>query len=584
MAVGMATVRAGVRVSRRVWVAAGFCVLFVLVVWVEPSSLSAQGSDAVYEDVDPGSAHFGDIVSLAADGVFDGTECGPGRFCPNEGLSRRVFAVWLVRVLDGEDPSVPRQDLSRFEDVDADGQEASHIVRLAELGVTVGCSSSPPRFCPDQFVSRAQMASLLVRAFGMPQAEPAGFGDVGVGDTHADAIDRLASVGVTKGCSADPLLYCPGEVTTRGQMASFLARAIRWRHSLDSTQPAVAAPGAPSGVSAALGDGDKTVRLSWSGPAGEVDSYVVQWRHGAENFGEHRQLILQPADLASHGLAYGTTLTMATFENACMVRVVAVNAAGSGASEETWIPTGECSLRRVIEQYLVLEMGEEFPWLREVWVHMSQPGFTLAITDNPRAPPGFARAGLHIAQPLNYTVGYLVIIKRGLASYSLRFPDEPWDTYIHEMAHVYTLTNNIASHPGPLGVAHLYFSQVANTLDSDWCSAEELYADAILSYTLPESSPTYLYNCIRADEAFEEAVEVARQALNGQMPDWLYETYRGADGSLDLDAIWAEVKAIKDDGVSTTVAYRLRNEFGGYCSPAQVRFLLLSSSDELDNP
>ena len=97
--------------------------------------------------------------------------------------------------------------------------------RLADLEVTRGCSADPPRFCPDQAVSRGQMAALLVRAFDLEPAEPAGFTDTG-SNTHKDDIDALAAAGITKGCDTDPLRYCPDQPVTRAQMATLLVRAL----------------------------------------------------------------------------------------------------------------------------------------------------------------------------------------------------------------------------------------------------------------------------------------------------------------------------------------------------------------------
>lgn len=42
---------------------------------------------------------------------------------------------------------------------------------------------------------------------------------------HDDAA-RMADAGITVGCSADPPRYCPGEPLTRGQMAAFLNRGL----------------------------------------------------------------------------------------------------------------------------------------------------------------------------------------------------------------------------------------------------------------------------------------------------------------------------------------------------------------------
>ena len=70
------------------------------------------------------------------------------------------------------------------------------------------------------------MASFLVRALNLDQASSAGFVDVDPGSVHARAIDALAAAGVTLGCGTDPLRYCPDEPVTRAQMASFLVRAL----------------------------------------------------------------------------------------------------------------------------------------------------------------------------------------------------------------------------------------------------------------------------------------------------------------------------------------------------------------------
>ena len=77
------------------------------------------------------------------------------------------------------------------------------------------------------------MASFLVRAIQLPPAEtPAGFSDTG-GNTHAANIDALAAAGITVGCSTDPLRYCPDQAVTRAQMATFLNRALEHRQKAD---------------------------------------------------------------------------------------------------------------------------------------------------------------------------------------------------------------------------------------------------------------------------------------------------------------------------------------------------------------
>ena len=128
--------------------------------------------------------------------------------------------------------------MSRFDDI-AQGQWwIRYAEQLADLGITAGCATNPPQYCADQSVTRAQMASFLVRAFGIPPAEtPAGFADT-EGNTHAANIDALAAAGITLGCETDPLRYCPDQAVTRAQMATFLNRALELQHQNEqSPQP-----------------------------------------------------------------------------------------------------------------------------------------------------------------------------------------------------------------------------------------------------------------------------------------------------------------------------------------------------------
>ncbi|MCY4069632.1 MAG: S41 family peptidase [Acidimicrobiaceae bacterium] len=162
------------------------------------------------------------VEALAAAGALAGADCAPGLLCPGEPIPRWLMAVWLVRVLDGADPEPLRE--SRFADVGAGRWWAAHADRLAELGVTSGCRADPLQFCPDDPVTRAQMASFLTRAFELGAAPPAGFDDID-GNVHASAVDSLHASGITRGCSADPLLFCPDAATSRGQMAVLLQRA-----------------------------------------------------------------------------------------------------------------------------------------------------------------------------------------------------------------------------------------------------------------------------------------------------------------------------------------------------------------------
>ena len=178
--------------------------------------------DNFYWDLDAsGSTHGWNLSRLAADGVLDDTECGLDLICPGLLIERWVIAVWLVRVLDGGDPQP--LGFNRFEDVHPGLQWAAHAERLAELGVATGCSREPARFCPRAPVTRAQMATLLARAFDLESDTSAGFVDVDPQSAHAASIDAIAAAGITGGCGAGPDQFCPDDFVTRGQAATFLA-------------------------------------------------------------------------------------------------------------------------------------------------------------------------------------------------------------------------------------------------------------------------------------------------------------------------------------------------------------------------
>ena len=93
-------------------------------------------------------------------------------------------------------------------------------------------------FCPNQVVTRAQMAVFLLKAkhgsaYKPPAASGTVFGDVQISTWGAAWIEQLYADGITGGCGGGN--YCPNQVVTRAQMAVFLLRA---KHGSTYTPPA----------------------------------------------------------------------------------------------------------------------------------------------------------------------------------------------------------------------------------------------------------------------------------------------------------------------------------------------------------
>ena len=177
-------------------------------------------------DVPPADPFHDFVNSVTRHGVTVG--CGAGNYCPAAPVTRAQMAVFLLKSEHGSAYAPPPATGTVFADVPQDSFAADWIERLALEGVTGGCGGG--NYCPDSPVTRAQMAVFLLKAhLGAAYAPPGAagiFDDVPPGAFAADWIEDLYGRGVTGGCSASPLLYCPNNPNTRGQMAAFLTKTF----------------------------------------------------------------------------------------------------------------------------------------------------------------------------------------------------------------------------------------------------------------------------------------------------------------------------------------------------------------------
>ena len=165
----------------------------------------ADTSGHIFED---------DIAWMAALGITLG--CDDINFCPYDELTRAQMASLLARAF-----ALPAVAGNRFNDVT--GVHTANINAVAEAGITLGCTSDGLSFCPNDPMTRAQMGSFMARAFGLDPSDANAFTDDD-GSTHEENIDATAVAGITLGC--DPGLYCPDDTVTRGQVAAFLHRGF----------------------------------------------------------------------------------------------------------------------------------------------------------------------------------------------------------------------------------------------------------------------------------------------------------------------------------------------------------------------
>lgn len=105
------------------------------------------------------------IKQLAAEGITGG--CGAGLYCPEATVTRDQMAIFLLRGKYGSAYTPPAVGTSTgFSDVPITHWAAAWIKQLAAEGITGGCGSG--NYCPENPVTRAEMAIFLVRTFNLP--------------------------------------------------------------------------------------------------------------------------------------------------------------------------------------------------------------------------------------------------------------------------------------------------------------------------------------------------------------------------------------------------------------------------------
>jgi plastocyanin len=117
--------------------------------------------------------------------------------------------------------------LADFLDVPQSHPLHAYVEKLIRNGVTAGCGMGD--YCPDDSVTRAQMAVFLLKGkhgggYAPPTCASTVFTDVPCpGGTNVNWINQLNAEGITGGCGSGD--YCPSDPVQRQQMAPFLLKA-----------------------------------------------------------------------------------------------------------------------------------------------------------------------------------------------------------------------------------------------------------------------------------------------------------------------------------------------------------------------
>jgi hypothetical protein len=176
---------------------------------------------ADFSDVDQLHSFHDFVEALVRAQVTAG--CGGGNYCPDDAATREQMAVFLLRSKEGPSYSPPACVTPTFNDVPCTSPFAPWINELVARSVTAGCGGG--NYCPNDPVTREQMAVFLLRTFEGPTYTPPAcvtptFTDVPCSSPFARWIEELVARGITAGCGGG--LYCPLQAVSRGQMAVLL--------------------------------------------------------------------------------------------------------------------------------------------------------------------------------------------------------------------------------------------------------------------------------------------------------------------------------------------------------------------------
>ncbi|WP_147802788.1 S-layer homology domain-containing protein [Alkalicoccus halolimnae] len=187
--------------------------LAMLFTAVMPASAQNQ-----FPDVDEDNQYgYCEIITLTSEGVIQGYP--DGTFQPDADVKRADSAIMFNRALDLE-----AGDNNPFSDVNEGSYFYNDVLATHKQGIFQG--NPQGLFLPNTELTREQMATLIIRAFELPEAqEEAPFSDRdNANSSHIKDVDALFESGITVGRPDGS--FDPKDSVTRQEFAIFLTRAL----------------------------------------------------------------------------------------------------------------------------------------------------------------------------------------------------------------------------------------------------------------------------------------------------------------------------------------------------------------------
>ncbi len=269
----------------------------LLVLALLASLFPASAAETGYTDVPDGHWASADIEKAGQYDLMGGY--GDGRFGLGDPLNRASFVTILCRMFSWETvtPETPS-----YIDVSAEHWSYSAV----ETALANGALDRTVSFRPEDPISRAEMAIMLVRALGYEQLAQANYDfDLPFDDVTEDRgyIALAWQIGMTNGIEQDgKLLFQPNSSATREEAATMLVRvyeryisSIDWLHGFYAFS---------SYSQIDLTDSMDAVSLGWARL--EVDANGVPWVNTTSQNNNDWTIPSQPEAALNHLEANGT--------------------------------------------------------------------------------------------------------------------------------------------------------------------------------------------------------------------------------------------------------------------------------------
>jgi len=133
---------------------------------VHGSSFTPPSPTGIFDDVSVSYWAADWIEQFYNDGITGGCNTNPLQYCPTNPVTRAQMAIFLLRAKHGSSYT-PLPATGIFNDVPTSYWAAAWIEQLYNEGITTGCSTNPLKYCPENSVTRAQMAVFIMRTFGL---------------------------------------------------------------------------------------------------------------------------------------------------------------------------------------------------------------------------------------------------------------------------------------------------------------------------------------------------------------------------------------------------------------------------------